>query len=55
MKQSIKDKNMTLDTKRKEYKELLDQIDTLKADYVQVQTLPNQISKEFDKILTEKE
>ncbi len=50
LKQSINDKNLLLDLKRKEHKELLETVEMYKNDYVQVNMLPNQINKECDKL-----
>jgi chromosome segregation ATPase len=55
MRQSVNDKNVLLETERKDLKELVESIENYKAEYVSVNTLPNQINKEFDKLFTEKE
>jgi chromosome segregation ATPase len=55
MKQSVNEKNLLLETKRKDLKDLVDSIENHKAEYVSVNSLPNQINKEFDKLFTEKE
>jgi cell division protein FtsB len=55
IKQSVNEKNVVLEQKRKDLKELVDSIENYKSEYVLVQTLPNQISKEFDKLFVEKE
>lgn len=55
LRQTINDKNLFVDQKRREYKELLEAVENSKNDYVQVNMLPNQISKEFDKLSNEKE
>jgi predicted nucleic acid-binding Zn-ribbon protein len=55
LKQTISDKNLQLDVKRKEYKELLETVEMHKNDYVQVNMLPNQINKECDKLTHETE
>ena len=48
--QTIREKNSFLEKKKQEYKELLDTAENRKNDYVEVNTLPNQIIKDIDKI-----
>ena len=53
IKQSIRDKNLQLDLKRKEFKELLEKVENAKNEYVMKNMEPNQIMKECDKISIE--
>ena len=53
--QTILDKNGQIETRKKEYKEALDAVENYKSDYVQVNSLPMQISKECDRLLNESE
>lgn len=55
LKQLIYDKNTQLESKRKEYKDLIESVENHKNDYVQANAQPHQIAKEIDKVLTEKE
>lgn len=53
--QTIADKNGAIETRKKELKEALEAVEGYKSDYVQVNTLPMQISKECDRLLHESE
>lgn len=52
---SISDKKKENEIKAKELKEILDTIENKKSDYVVINTVPNQIIKEADKISMENE
>lgn len=53
LRQTIMEKNLQLDLKRKEYKELLENVENCKNEYVMANMEPNQIAKECDKISME--
>ena len=55
LKQTITDKHSLLEFNKKEYKDLLESVENYKNDYVQVNSLPNQIAKECDRLLSEAE
>ncbi|CAF0929077.1 unnamed protein product [Brachionus calyciflorus] len=55
IKQTIREKNMFMDQKKKEYRDLLDKVENLKDDYVKENLLPSQYMKEFDKFSVEKD
>ena len=53
IKQTIRERNLQLDLKRKEFKELLEKVENSKNEYVLKNMEPNQIMKECDKISIE--
>ena len=53
--QTILDKTGQIETRKRELKEALDAVENFKNDYVQVNSLPMQISKECDRLLFESE
>ncbi len=53
--QTIMDKNNLIEIRKRELKEALEVVENYKNDYVQVNTLPMQISKECDRLLYETE
>lgn len=55
LKQTIRDKNMLMEHKNKEYRDLLDKEENLKDEYVKENLLPNQYMKEYDRFSSEKD
>lgn len=53
--QTIREKNLLMETKSKEYRDLLDKEENLKDQYVKENLLPNQYMKEYDKFSMEKD
>ena len=50
LKQTIRERNLLLELKRKEFKELIEKVENSKNEYVLKNAEPNQIAKECDKI-----
>lgn len=53
LKMTLSEKSSYYEGQKKEYRELLDTVESFKNDYVQVNLIPNQVMKECDKISTE--
>ena len=53
--QTIMDRNSQIEIRKKELKEVLEAVENYKNDYVQVNSLPMQISKECDRLLNDAE
>ncbi|RNA21673.1 coiled-coil domain-containing protein [Brachionus plicatilis] len=53
--QTIRDKNLLMEHRTKEYRDLLDKEESLKDEYVKENSMPNQYMKEYDKFSTEKD
>jgi predicted nucleic acid-binding Zn-ribbon protein len=53
--QTITERNALIEVRKKEIKDILESVENHKNDYVQVNSLPMQISKECDRLLFEQE
>lgn len=53
MQTMIEEKNISLEARKREYRELTNNVENLKSDYVQINMEPNQIMKENSKISNE--
>jgi uncharacterized coiled-coil DUF342 family protein len=53
LRELLSNKSAQLDAKKKQYNEMLQSVENFKSDYVEVNTQPNQIMKECDKIQIE--
>jgi ribosomal protein L9 len=53
LRELLSEKSVQMDAKKKQYNELLQSVENHKSDYVEVNTQPNQIMKECDKLQIE--
>ena len=53
LKLTIDEKNQIFEQEKKDFKELLENVENYKNEYVQINIMPNQICKESDKIINE--